>query len=268
MSERIRFHAIIAGIEQSGKSYFSIQIANTYPGGVIAYNPGNEKDYKNYKEIEVVEVAERAGMLTKAERRAFLASPKVEYFRHNGEVYHFRQLVSAFPAGRFLLYRIPCRKTEDLFFQALNIYVHNYLIILDDARPVFRQGLQRGAIQFMNRKNHAGKLAKRPPAKGQKWGLDVIPIFHNADKVNGELYDYATHLVLFRSTQTPRPDTIDNAEVYAEITAAIEAVNNAEKYTRAEIPLRPPGYLETQLIGPDGKARPLQKNLNLFTQKK
>lgn len=248
-----RFFNIISGLEQSGKSYYSIKLAKLYnsKGGIVfVYNPGRLEDYKGYQEIEIIGTKESAAMISnKHQRRAYQRNPQIELFRHQGKIYRIKDFVKALRGKAVYAFRIPNRADETLFFAALNWYAYNTLVLLDDCRPIFRYGLSDGHIQFFNSKNHAGKKVSPPPLNGSR-GLDVIAIFHNLDKVNRELYDYATHITLFAQNQLPDKSTVDNAEYYAEIEKAYFELKKLPVYSAIEIGLRRPFYLQKTIISP------------------
>ena len=248
-----RFFNIISGLEQSGKSYYSIKLAKLYnsKGGIVfVYNPGRLEDYKNYSEIEVIGTKETAAIIQdKHQRRAYQRNPQIELFRYQGKAYRMKDFVNVLKGKAVYAFRIPNRTDETLFFAALNWYAYNTLVLLDDCRPIFRYGLADGHIQFFNSKNHAGKKANPPPLNGSR-GLDVIAIFHNLDKVNRELYDYATHITLFAQNQLPDKSTVDNQEYYAEIEKAYFELKKLPVYSAIEIGLRRPFYLKKTIISP------------------
>lgn len=248
-----RFFNIISGLEQSGKSFYSIKLAKLYnqKGGIVfAYNPGRLEDYKGYSEVEIIGTKQTAAIiLDKHKRRAYQRNPQIELFKFEEKIYRIRDFVRVLKGKCVYSFRIPNRTDENLFFAALNWYAYNTLVLLDDCRPVFRYGLSDGHIQFFNSKNHAGKKSSTPPVNGLR-GLDVIGIFHNLDKVNRELYDYATHITLFAQNQLPDQSTVDNAEYYREIEKAYHELKNLEVYSAIEIGLRRPFYLKKTIISP------------------
>ena len=70
-----RFFNIISGLEQSGKSFYSIKLAKLYnqKGGIVfVYNPGRLEDYKGYSEVEIIGTKQTAAIiLDKHQRRAY-----------------------------------------------------------------------------------------------------------------------------------------------------------------------------------------------------
>lgn len=248
-----RFFNIISGLEQSGKSFYAIKLAKLYSqkGGIVfTYNPGRLEDYSDYTEIEIVSTKETgAAILDKNARRAYFRNPSIEFFKMQGRTYRMRNWVQVLRGKKAFSFRMPNRADETLFFAALNNYAYNTLVLLDDCRPIFRYSLMDGHIQFFNSKNHAGKKSAIPPVNGQR-GLDIIAIFHNLDKVNRELYDYATHITLFMQNQLPKPEMVDNDEYYTEIERAFHELKNLPIYSAIEIGLRRPFYLKKTIIHP------------------
>lgn len=253
MEKTFRFFNIISGLEQSGKSYYSSKLAKVYnqKGGIVlVYNPGRLEDYSDYKEIEIFGSKQTAGAIRdKNHRRQYERNPSIEFFRMDGQTHRIRDFVKVLKGQKAYSMRIPNRQDESLFFQALNWYAYNTLILFDDCRPIFRYGLSDGHIQFFNSKNHAGKKASIPAINGNR-GVDVIAIFHNLDKVNRELYDYATHITLFAQNQMPDANTVDNSEYYKEIEKAFHELKKLPVYSAIEIGLRRPFYLKKTVILP------------------
>lgn len=249
-----RFFNIISGLEQSGKSFYAAKVSKLYnaKGGIVfCYNPGRLEDYADYEEIQVLGAQDTAGMIIdKHRRRAYIRNPQIEFFQVRGKRYRMKDFVRVMAGQKCYSLRIPNRQDESSFFKALNWYAYNTLVVLDDCRPIFRSGLNEGHIQFFNSKNHAGKLSSLPPVNGQR-GLDVIGIFHNLDKVNGELYDYATHITLFAQNQLPDPRTVDNSDYYKEIEKAFHELKTLPQYSAVEIGLRRPFYLQKTIISPE-----------------
>ena len=179
-----RFFNIISGLEQSGKSYYAMKLAKLYhqKGGIVlTYNPGRLEDYSDYTEIEIVSTKETgAAIIDKYARRAYFRNPTIEFFRMQGRTHRLKNWVQVLRGRKVFSFRIPNRSDETLFFAALNNYVYNTLVLLDDCRPIFRYGLSDGHIQFFNSKNHAGKKASPPPLNVSR-GLDIIAVFHNLD---------------------------------------------------------------------------------------
>lgn len=249
-----RFFNIISGLEQSGKTYYAVKLAKLYhqKGGIaFTYNPGSLEDYRDYTEIEIVSTKQTGAAITdKAARRAYFRNPGIEFFRMEGRFYRIKDFVKVLRGRKVYAFRIPNRQDESLFFAALNLYAYNTLVLFDDCRPIFRYGLTDGHIQFFNSKNHAGKLASLPAVNGSR-GVDVIAIFHNLDKVNRELYDYATHITLFQQNQLPKPEMVDNSEYYREIEIAFNELKTLPLYSAVEIGLRRPFYLKKTIIKPE-----------------
>ena len=249
-----RFFNIISGLEQSGKSYYAAKLAKLYHrrgGIVLVYNPGRLEDYSDYEEIEIVSTAQTAALFAgKRERSAYLRNPAILFFRMGGKYYKMRDFVKTLSGKKAFSLRIPNRDDENRFFQSLNWYAYNTLVLLDDCRPIFRSGLRDGHIQFLNSKAHAGKKASIPALNGNR-GLDVIAIFHNLDKVNGELFDYATHITLFAQNQLPDAKTVDNTEYYQEVKKAFFELKKLPMYSAIEIGLRRPYYLKKTILQPE-----------------
>lgn len=246
-----RTFAIVAGLQRSGKTYHITQVLRRHPGSVIAYNVGRTADFEGYTEIEFLDPEEAAVYLDlkKHDRTRYLFRPVVEYFRVGAKVFHMSYF-TAFAAKngrRFKHYGRVGSRYERALFQGFALYLTGCAVVFDDARPIFRAGLSDAAINLFSRQAHTGKKARYQPAKAP--GVDIFLIFHNLDRVNGELYDYATHLVMFRCNQKPSQG-IENKEAQDAIFAAYDWLLSAPRYSRAVIPLQGDNQFETTFVKP------------------
>jgi len=233
----IRAQLLIAGVEQSGKTYYTEQLGNAYAaagGGVLVYNRGREKDFAEYEFFEPLTIREHEQMIKQKEaRRQYKRFPFLAYFRYRNRIFKFADFYKISRGRKFVAYRIGDRRTENLFFKAIFDYMADTLIILDDARPIFRQGLRAEHITLFARKNHAGRLSGQ-----DRRGVDIAMIFHNLDKINTESYDYATQLIMFKTTRLADASHVDNKELARLIEQAYYKVNKAPKYSYARINIR------------------------------
>ncbi len=233
---RHRLNLIIAGAPRSGKTYYAEKLANNYANSgriVLAYNVGLSGDFSDFEEVEFLDKIDTSKLLDKVKRQSYLFNPEIRLFKYKGKVYDMKYFVDVCKGKRLKSYRIADQQSEDLFFLSIYKYIKNCLIIFDDIRPVFRSGLKRGSINLFSRINHTGLQSKNTSAKN---GVDVVLIFHNLDKVNSELYDYATHLIAFYCTR--KSNKIGNEELECILDDVFEQLKSAEKYTYFEVDIR------------------------------
>ena len=69
--------------------------------------------------------------------------------------------------------------------------------------------------------------------------------------MNGELFDYATHITLFAQNQLPDAKTVDNSEYYEEVRKAFFELKKLPMYSAIEIGLRRPYYLKKTILQPE-----------------
>lgn len=222
---RYREFILVAGIPRSGKTYFSQKIANSFfreNNSILAYNAGMDSDFKDYTEIQFLDIEETAILITdKRKKRAYLNNPEICLFRIAGKIFNIKDLNYVIKKRKVKSYRLADVRSEDLLFKAFYLYLKDSLLILDDIRPVFRDGLKKGAISLLLRLNHAGIKSNI----GDRLGVDVIAIFHNLDKINSELYDYASRLVLFKCTRKPDLSKVNNEEIEENISRAFDKIS-------------------------------------------
>ena len=229
---RHRLNIIVAGAPRSGKTFYAQKLADKYSKkgkGILAYNVGLHSDFDEYEEIEFMDKYDTSKFLDKKQKRIYFERPEIRLFKYRGKIYDMKYFYQISKGKKLKAYRIADAQSEDLLFISLYKYAKDMLIIFDDIRPVFRAGLKKGSINLFSRINHTGLLSKDTAAKN---GVDIILIFHNLDKVNSELYDYATHLVTFYCT---RRGEVDNSSLNDVIEEAYNDLKTCEKYTRYEI---------------------------------
>lgn len=233
----IRSQNIIAGVEQSGKTFYAEQLGKRYAGKggcTFVYNRGRERDFSDYEPIEILSIQDHERLLqSKVKRREYKRYPFIAYFMYQGHRIPFKRFYEFSRGKKLMCYRVGDRQTERLLFQAMFWYMADTLIIFDDARPIFRQGLTAEHITLFSRKNHAGIKTTQPNR-----GVDISMIFHNLDKVTTEAYDYATHLTMFKTTRLPDRGHVDNDQLADLIEQAYTKVNAAKKYSFAQINIR------------------------------
>jgi hypothetical protein len=66
----------------------------------------------------------------------------------------------------------------------------------------------------------------------------VALIFHNLDKVNPELYDYASNLIMFKCNREPQLGKINNDEIEQKVIEGFKLINKLPDYHFLEIPLK------------------------------
>lgn len=235
---RVRQQIIIAGAERSGKTYYTENLATKYvssgQGGVIAYNPGKPEDFSDYTTIEFLTAHETATMekMDRGARKNYLAYPELKYFRvldvpnAAGKVFKVSRFVEIFKNRKVKVYKMP-RQQERFFWQFIFDHVSDFLLIIDDAKPITRQGVDDKLFQIISRKNHCG--IKRQDARKGK-GVDVIFIYHNLDTFSEQIFDYTSRMILFKFTRMPS-DKIDNPEAFELIKSAYKQLQTEPKYT-------------------------------------
>lgn len=232
--KRIRESILVAGLEQTGKTYYIERLANQYAKSgraVIAYNVGKPTDFSDFQEINIVTPLEMMASMGKEEARQFRMLPKIEYFRHKGKVYHFSKFREMFEGNGAKVYRIDNRY-ERYLYQCFFEHVFDTLIIFDDNRAQTRHGMGHEMTQLISRKNHCGSLHTET-----SYGNDLVFIYHNMDTPPKELWDYITRAILFRLNRIPE-NFLKNPEFMSAINWSYEKLKEMPKYSKVEILLR------------------------------
>lgn len=196
---RTRFFQIIVGKPQSGKSHYAnefIKKYNSMGGFSLVYNQGRPRDFKDHTEFEIPDIYDLAAKIRdKVRRSKFLNRPFLPYFLdEHGGVAPFIQR----SGGKVKINRAGSADMERAFFRYVYGYMYNSLLTIDDARPIFRNGLNSDMVMLFSRLNHTGKKSG-----AKQNGIDAQVIFHNLEMVNDELLDYATHIKLFQVNFLP-----------------------------------------------------------------
>lgn len=259
----LRFMFAIAGAERSGKTFFSEHFARAYQrskGPVIVYNPGREDDFKEYQYLEFVPTyksVEIMGLDPKTDKRKIrriLRSTHFTHFKIGGKVYQCKDLNAVLHKVKAVkVTRLSHPLEEGRFFKTVHDFVSGALLIGDDFRPVARNiGDYRLSpmLELFSRKNHCGKKAGWRPTNKDRMGVDVICIFHHPDKVNTEIYDFVSHIFLFKVTRQIKGRTVDNDDALEALTKAYSALQSAPRYSYARIDLKGENPAGFKVISP------------------
>lgn len=248
----MRFLKLIAAVPRAGKTYLTEKIANLYHGSgkgyVFVYNRGKKTDFAGYEPIRFLSFKETAKMYYpgKRERMDYMFDPKLEYFEFRGKVYPVGAMNSVLYGCRVSCVRIFNTREETEMFNVFFNYMAHALLIIDDARPIL-QRLGGSRLQLFGRQNHTGEKSYSPNYRGA--GIDIILIYHNLDRINEEMYDWATHLIMLRCTRKPDPKKMENEAVYNEISQTYERLLDSPRHTAYLIDLGlHTGEIKTRLI--------------------
>jgi len=242
---RTRQQIIIAGAERSGKTFYTERFASKYveagQGGVIAYNPGKPEDFADYTTIEFLSAHETATAekMDRVQRKNYLMYAEIKYFRvldvsqAAGKVFKVSRFAEMFKSRKVKVYKMP-KQQERFFWQFIFDHVSDFLLIIDDAKPITRQGVDDKLFQIISRKNHCG--IKRIDARKGK-GVDVVFIYHNLDTFSEQIFDYTSRLILFKFTRMPQ-NKIDNPDAFELMTEAYKRLQSEPKYTAFQIVIK------------------------------
>lgn len=213
--KRLREYCVIAGQPRSGKTTLAIRLmdaAHKAGRGVLVYNPG-AGDFDKYNEVEFEHWEETASkILDKDKRRRILSARKFEYFNYKGRRFDIKHISLVLKGRKTKVFRMMGAE-EQAFFYAIQRHAAGIMLVIDDARPIFRNGLTSQYVALGAKLNHVGQ-ANTPKVREQTGiGLDLYLIFHNLDTINGEHFDYSTRIVQFKTTREAKQNRASNDEL-------------------------------------------------------
>lgn len=220
---------IIIGAMRSGKSFWAneqIKKYNKQGQSAIVYNLGKPSDFNACIPLFIPSAED----MIKSEGKGWKDAKNISYLYDEKETpYNIESFNIDFYSKSIKLPRANDLLTERLFFDAYFKYISNTLLIFDDARNIFRNGLKSEFIQLFSRINHTGikHKAKNFIAKGS----DIYLIFHSLDLVNPELFDYATHIINFKYAMQPDFKAVENQQIREQIKKSFEALEKAPQYS-------------------------------------
>lgn len=236
-----RKFALVVGAQRHGKSKFCENAAIQYAKGggtAIAYNVGKPSDFSGFTVVEML-TPERLNFLAmKSGKPTKGITPGLNLFRivDTGEIFKVSDFKKIFKGKCVKIERVPDKKGERLFFDFVYEYLFDTMLILDDCRAIFRQGLSSEFIQIAGRVNHCGKKYA-PPGNPDACGIDLLCVFHSFETVNEEIYIYINSVIQFYTINEPTINT-DNIELQKIVNSAFHELKNKNKnpmYSRAEI---------------------------------
>jgi len=227
---------IIVGGERSGKTTFAVKFVrkvNELTGkGAIAYNVANEEDFEGFKEITFLSYRETLNVVS--DKRRYKRNPRLLFFKMSGKVYKIQALPGILSSKLVYTHRISEPNFERYLFWFMLQYCGGFQLILDDARVLYRYGINSETIELFNRKNHAGFRLN-----GRR-GVDIHIVFHSIDTINAEMFDFATSMCLFRFNRKPKFKNIEDEELKEVIEQSYEEIKASERYSFIQIFIR--GY--------------------------
>ena len=205
---------IICGEQRSGKSYLANNMLANYihSGNTgLVYNLGRTTDFECATAAKLFTEREHIKLMDKERGKEYADDPKQLYF----SLIKTPQKIELFPqininyAGKALKFWRIDRRSERVFIYDAFEYLSNTMLILDDARPIFRYGIADEYLQILFRRDHAGY--KNPAKNWQGAGIDIVLIFHTIEQVNNELFDSNPLVINFKYRMKPNTDGIENA---------------------------------------------------------
>ena len=236
---------------RSGKSWRSNALLKSHigrGGAGLVYNLGRPTDFSAAKEGRLLNLKEHLRHLkkigwTKEQIKEYKTDPLFLFYEFpisSGKIRHIKNY-SLDNRGRALKFA-PIMGFDRQFIEAFYNYCAHTFLIVDDARPVFRYGVQAEWAQLFTRINHAGRAC--PVKNWQAAGADVAVIFHSLDHINPELFDLFTHVIQFKAAKQPVWQSIKNSQLESQLKRAFLALERLPKYSFSVTDVH---FLKTQL---------------------
>lgn len=227
---------IIIGAERTGKTHFAKRFTDLVRDrtgkGVLFYNVGNPDDAEGYKEIELLDFDKTESLITdRDKRKAYKRNPKLLFFKYDGSIYRISKIGGFVnKIGKVCMYPVFDLELQRKFAEKLFEYGGGIQLIMDDARPIFRNGVNKEFSQLFGRKFHAG-------FKGNSLkGIDIHIMFHSFDEINDALFNYVTNFTVFRSNTEPQENDFKKSrELYFNLIEAFNYTKAADKYHHVQI---------------------------------
>lgn len=227
---------LIAGAEQTGKTYYAEQLCNGYARSTgrlsVIYNVGKPSDFSGAEICEPLSISQ-ISMHLRGKKSTY--DPRyvetLDFFKDakTGKIYHFRDFVGFYKNKVVKIYK---HENEEHLIRSFYKYIYGALIVFDDFRASTRNGAKSPIINLTCRKHHTGSAFTNNP------GCDICFIYHNPDRFSPELYDYITRIVLFRLTKLPKSELIDNDELFEEMCNCANDLVTWPRFSRCELILR------------------------------
>jgi len=218
---------LIIGAQRSGKSYFSNELIKKYlanGNSAIVYNLGKQTDFNAAKEVFLLTEKQHIVKLGKN----YKENPEFLFYEYNGKDLMFKNFCNDFSGKAIKTSRLDY-KSEVMFLDALYKYVSNCLLVIDDAKAIFRYGIKAEFLTLFSRLNHTGR--HNPIINWQSAGSDVVVIFHSLDHINKDLFDFCTHIINFKYAIQPDFDKIENTQLKEQLKKSFNALNKAPQYS-------------------------------------
>ena len=229
---RLRRLYLIIGKQQSGKSTFTAQLASDYckaGGAALIYNIPRPTDFAQFAESWFLDADDHLDFIEnrfgKEAAKKYKKRPIFRYYRdQKGAV---RDMKNYFADWKGQGLKFPLSDMTNLFCETVLKYVYNTFIVFDDARILFRNGVDKKILGLFTQINHTGK---RSHYDKYNYGSDIALVFHSLDQVNKELFHLATHIVQFRTEIAPQWQEIGNPALERELRRGFEALRGAPPY--------------------------------------
>ena len=221
---------LVIGAMRSGKSYFVNKLLESYISNGrcgLVYNLGKIDDFPCLRYANFYTEKEHINEINDWKK-----FPEMKYYNIFEGKEKQKKLIKYFNQN-FYGHGIKAPRlgslSERLLFESMYEYCSNTMVVIDDARAIFRYGIKEEFLNLFSRINHSGQKHIDKSWKGA--GCDVVVIFHSLDHVNPELLDYATDIVSFAYNFEPNFKNIGNKQLEEKLMESFKFLSNSEKYS-------------------------------------
>lgn len=222
----IRSNTLIIGQQRCGKSRLTNELLKYYidvlGGCGFVYGLGRQTDFEAARPAIIPSLPDIRENMSKESRKSFDERPQLFYYKDvkAGTLEKLNNFNIAEYKKAIKVPRMQDNASELLLMKLIYNHFAKTLIILDDARRMFRYGVKEEFLQIFSGVNHIGNTST-----AKNWrttGSDVITIFHSLDHVNNELLDYCTHIITFKYEFEPDFNRIDHPFLQQELSVVFE----------------------------------------------
>lgn len=255
MIRRNRRLIIIVGQPRSGKSHLAEQMLEGFlaeGNSALIYNASNKADEKgkqnfaNATTIELLGEREHEKILQKYGKnylQEWQRYPEFLYFAdENKKTQKFKEFSSLYFGRAAKTFLLKEQKMETAFFSTFFDYTANCCLVLDDAKEMFRYGLNADFIRLFSKINHSGQKSIYQNYKAQ--GVDVVVIMHDISNINPAFLPYVTDIIYFKTTSEPVLNA-KNQILENTLREAYEFTSTAPKYSYCVINTDSPEILQS-----------------------
>lgn len=232
----------VVGAQQSGKSKYTADAAAHFiakKNTVVVYGwSGQPHDFEGYaagnflSTEEILKIDEKIKTQVNYNNGDLLYTVRTangDYIKSpNGKakIYNFKFVNLDFYARGL---KFQATISHQHFFENVERYLSNALLVIDDAKPIVAYGLGDAGLNVVRRLNHAGSqhISKAYANKG----IDCVFIFHSLLDLKESIYSSLNYIILFKTTEPPNVSDMQSPTGRAAVVDAYNKLIDMPKYS-------------------------------------